>query len=377
LADRYYLTRLALTEFRNHEFLSAEFGDGPVVITGPNGAGKTNILEAVSLLAPGRGLRGATLAEMRRVSGAGEARSWGAAAVVMSDEGGGVRIGTGGKDDPASPGRRMHVDGKNVAKQADLLEHVRLLWYAPAMQHRLSGGASERRRWLDRLAAVYDPAHERRLHGYEYYLRERMKLLTGPKAADPAWLSSLEREAAARSVALSARRVETALSLSRHMREHVSCFPQAELRAAGETESRIEAGEEAGALAEDLRERLARGRGADARTGRTCAGAHKGDFVVRYKQKDVGFEYCSTGEQKALLLSVLLAHMRAVTASAGVTPILLLDEAFSQLDEGRRHRLCEELLALRAQFWLTGTDREAFGMLEGTGIYLALDLKQG
>ncbi|MET0156277.1 MAG: DNA replication/repair protein RecF [Rickettsiales bacterium] len=370
MRDRYFVAKLALTEFRNHAFRAMRLSGAPVVIFGENGAGKTNILEAVSLLAPGRGLRGSPPADLRRTGAVGE---WGVAATIRTDEGDEARVGTGGRG--AATGRAIHIDGKETPKQADLLDCARILWYAPAMQHRLSGGASERRQWLDRLAATYVPDHERKVRGYDYYARERLRLLTSGRAPDEGWLGVLEKEMAARAVAVAEGRVACVKRLTAAMEEKNSAFPRADLCANGETEAALaserRSPEEA---AHALRARFRDDREEDGRSGRTRSGAQRGDFTIRYAQKNAVFDLCSTGEQKALLLSVLLAHMRALAEGVGVTPVLLLDEAFSHLDAGRRMALCEELGEMGAQCWLTGADREAFFMLEGKADFFGLDL---
>jgi len=357
-----WLSRLVVSAFRNYADAELRLDPGIVVLTGPNGAGKTNLLEAVSLLAPGRGLRRAKMLEFARH---GDTRPWAVAAWLETDPqgfaGGRREIGTGA--DPESGGERrvVRVDGRSGKSQAMLGELVDVVWLTPQMDSLWREGPGERRRFLDRLVFGFDRAHAGRVAGYDNALRQRARLLTeGPM--DPAWLTALEAEMAERAVAIAAARCELVSALGAATAAAVGAFPRVGLALAGEPELWL--GEMSALAAE---ERLAaewkRLRSEDAVTGGSRLGPHRTDLLARYLLKDQPAAQASTGEQKALLLSVVLAHARLVAARKGQGPVLLLDEVAAHLDESRRGSLFQELAALGVQSWLTGTDPETFAPL--------------
>ena len=361
------VNRITLTGFRNYAQLRLDTGAASVVLTGPNGAGKTNLLEAVSLLAPGRGLRGAPFDELVRQGDAG----WAVAAELEAATGP-VKLGTAyslsdGTGEAA--GRQVPVDGLAQKGSGSLGHHTRILWLTPAMDRLFAGPASDRRRFLDRLVLAFDPDHSTRVLGFEKAMRERNRLLAEPHA-DASWLSGLEVELAARGVAVAAARLAAIDTLRGYAGKPTesggkpSHFPWVMLTCEGEVESLILA--MPAVQAEDqYRKMLHDSRRADAGAGRTLIGPHRSDLSVTHGPKDMPARLCSTGEQKALLIGIVLAHARAVKAGfGGLAPILLLDEVAAHLDAGRRHGLYGELEGLGGQVWMTGTDRSLF---EGAG----------
>jgi len=343
------LSRLVLTDFRNHPQLTIEPGAGFVVLFGENGAGKTNILEAVSLLAPGRGLRRAPLPAMGRQGGPG---GFGVAASLMDD----VDLATGTV--AGAPERRLvRVQSAPVAATT-LAEWLTVLWLTPAMDRLFVEPAAERRRFLDRLTLALFPAHARHANRYEAAMRDRNRLLAEPRP-DPAWLSALEARMAEHGAAIAAAREETvALLADRLAVEPDGPFARARLGLDG-------------GRAGDLAAELARGRARDAAAGRTLSGPHRADLLVTYVAKDQPAALCSTGEQKALLLGIVLAHAALVADRTGRAPVLLLDEVAAHLDPVRRLALFDRL-AGRGQVWMTGTEPALFDGAPDDALRLAV-----
>ncbi|HUZ71368.1 MAG TPA: DNA replication/repair protein RecF [Stellaceae bacterium] len=369
------LTRLHLTDFRGYAAARLEVESRPVVLTGPNGAGKTNLLEAISFLAPGRGLRRARLAEIdRRVPPAKPTDrppgAWAVGARLLGPRGA-VQVGTG--RDAASPGgerRLVRIDGVRAKSQAALAEHAHITWLTPQMDRLFGDGSGERRRFLDRLVLGFDAAHAARVAAYERAMRERARLLRdGP--ADPAWLGALEATMAAEGIAIAAARHELTLRLDAECAAAPGPFPQARLRLAGEVEDWL-AAMPALAAEDTLRRRLAAGRRADAESGITLTGPHRADLAVHHVASGMAAASCSTGEQKALLIAILLAHARLRTRMSGAPPILLLDEVAAHLDPTRRAALFDALTALETQAWLTGTEPQLFAGLAGLGQFVTV-----
>jgi DNA replication and repair protein RecF len=361
--------RLTLTDFRCYQSLRIEAPGGPVVLAGPNGAGKTNILEALSFLVPGRGLRRAKLAEAaRREPGEPEdaaVRPWAVAATVDGPLGE-TDLGTGLDGDTDK--RVVRVDGEPQRAQAVLTGHVSLQWLTPQMDRLFLDGASARRRFLDRLIYGRDPAHAGRVGGYEQAMRERLRLLTS-RSGDDAWLSALEATMAERGVAIAAARLDMAGRLAGQLEAAGDGpFPAADLAVEGEVEAWLAGGS---ALdAEDrLKQALKSARGRDGDSGRTAHGPHRSDLYVEYKSRGRPAADCSTGEQKALLISLVLAQARLQAAEQGRAPILLLDEVAAHLDADRRASLFDEIEALGLQAWMTGTDLELFAPLAGRAAF--------
>ncbi len=370
------IERLTLGDFRSYAWLRLDVDPTPVVLTGPNGAGKTNLLEALSMLAPGRGLRRARLGEMDRRGAGGAAHGrWSVAATISAAEGP-VEVGTG--RDPSDPpgdgdgekrdGRRIvRIDGAPARGQAALARVLGLVWLTPEMDRLFVEGAGARRRFLDRLVYGFDPDHARRVGAYEQSMRERNRLLRdarpGP-AADTAWLAALEDRMAREGVAIAAARRAFVARLGQAVAAGESAFPRAALVIEGEVEGWLASGP-ALAAEDRLRAAFAAARHADAEAGRATSGPHRDDFTARHLAKDRPAGECSTGEQKALLVSIVLADARLRALEAGTPPVLLLDEVAAHLDRERRAALFEEVRALGAQAWLTGTDRASFESLEG------------
>ena len=353
------LTRLHLTEFRSYAALRLETDARPVVLTGANGAGKTNILEAISFLTPGRGLRRAKLAEVQRQS-SGTGTGWGVAAQI-STQNGPVDIGTG-RDGTASERRLVRIDGQAARSQLVLAEHLACVWLTPQMDRLFNESAGGRRRFLDRLVFGFDPEHAARLSRYDQALRERARLLReGP--ADAAWLAALEDQMATLGVAASAARAAMVARLNSAVALATGPFPAALLALSGTLESWL--AETPALAAEDrFRAALAEGRRADAAMGGAILGPQRCDVLVRHAEKNMEAAFCSTGEQKALLISILLANARLLAAERGAPPILLFDEVAAHLDTMRRSALFADILALGAQAWMTGTDAALFDELE-------------
>lgn len=357
-----WIKRISLANFRNHGDLSVETTahSQNIVVTGPNGSGKTSLLEAISLLVPGRGLRQCALAEIKRRSSTAEtpAASW-AVAANLRNPWGTFSIGTG--SDPnknATDKRAVHIEGMPVRGQARLAEHVAMAWLTPDMDRILSDGPSARRKLIDRLAYSFDPAHNGRVHRYEKAMRERLRLLR-EGIRDPAWLEGLENDMAQTGVAIAAARLHLLADLQNRIDETQSAFPRALLAIEGTVETRIEASP--ALLVEDrLRRDLAQSRNDDAATGTCSVGPHRSDLTVIHATHRSPAGQCSTGEQKALLIAIMLAYLRTLTKHRGFTPIFLLDDVAAHLDEKRRSALFEEIQTIGAQTWITGTDAAHF-----------------
>jgi DNA replication and repair protein RecF len=358
--------QLRLTDFRNYRQLRLDCDTSPVVLVGDNGAGKTNLLEALSFLAPGRGLRRARLDEVGRKPRDEEpAPSWAVAATLDTPEGR-LAIGTGiepAKSEGGLPRRVVRIDGRPAASQSALGHHIAAVWLTPQLDRLFLDGASERRRFLDRLVTALHPEHAGDVAAYENAQRQRARLL-GEGNRDPHWFTALEDTMARHGVALATNRADTVQRLDAAARLGVGPFPRAALAMAGEVDGWIAA--MAAIDAEDrLRAELAASRLRDAETGTTCVGPHRSDLAVRYLDLDMPAAEGSTGQQKAILVSIALAHARLVSLSRGRPPLLLLDEIAAHLDGERRVALFDEVVALGVQSWMTGTDAELFKPLAG------------
>jgi len=357
------VTRLKLTNFRNYPSLSLDLDGRPVVLTGPNGAGKTNLLEAVSFLAPGRGLRRAHLETVGRHGSDG---TWAIAATVRNGSGD-VELGTGiapGAEGP-EPRRSVRVNRAPARSTEALAEHLSVVWLTPAMDGLFTGAAGERRHFLDRAVAAIDKAHGTRVNGFERATRGRNKLLAEPNP-NAAWLDAIETEMAELGVAIAAARREWAALIARLIEAggRDSPFPWAEIQLEGTLEHALDSHPASVAEANYAAE-LAGDRPHDAAAGRTLAGPHRSDLRVRHGPKQMAAETCSTGEQKALLIGLVLAEARLAAEQRGETPIVLLDEIAAHLDEVRREALFSVLENLGCQAFLTGTDAGVFAPLEG------------
>jgi DNA replication and repair protein RecF len=360
------VTRLTLTEFRCYSHARIEAGRGAVVLTGPNGAGKTNLLEAISLLSPGRGLRSARSADLQRIGGAPDA-VWGVAA-ILDGPAGETLVGTG--RDRESERRVVQIEGKPGKSQAALAEVLSVVWLTPQMDRLLVESARGRRKFLDRLVFGLDPAHAGRVTRHDTALRQRARLLA-ERPGEIAWLDAVEMELATTGVALAAARLDMVGRLTGAIDAATGPFPRPLVAAEGPIEIRL--GKEPALAVEDwLRESLARNRASDMASGETRLGAHRGDLAVTHREKQLPAGLASTGEQKAILVAIVLAAARLAMAEQGRTPILLMDEVAAHLDENRRAALYGEIADLKAQAWLTGTDRSLFEGLGNDAQYFAV-----
>jgi DNA replication and repair protein RecF len=363
--------RLSLTNFRNYRAASLEAGATTIVLVGPNGAGKTNLIEAISLLAPGRGLRRATLDEVAFSDGDG---SWAVAAEIEGALGL-ATLGTGiarPADQGATRSRKFRIDREPAPSAAAFAEHLRVVWLVPAMDSLFVGAPSERRRFLDRLVLAVDAAHGSRVNALERALRSRNRLLEAPRP-DPHWLDALEHKTAELAVAVAGARVETVRRLHGvPVSLNEATFPAAEIALDGWMEQLMPA-HPAGAIEERYRALLRDNRGRDAAAGRTLDGPHLTDLSVRYAPKGVAAADASTGEQKALLIGLVLAHARLVADMTGIAPVVLLDEVVAHLDPSRRAALHTELAALGAQVWMTGADPALFAEIGDGAAFVEVD----
>lgn len=356
------LSRLTLTDFRCYESLRLETDAQAIVLSGPNGAGKTNVLEAISLLTPGRGLRNAKTTEIGRKAPGGLPRRWGAAAIVNGPAGKNT-LGVGYDPETHGERRKVQVDGAPAKGQAALAERFAALWLTPQMERLFIDGAEERRRYLDRLAATFDSAHIGRVSNYRNAMRQRLALLKEGRA-DPTWLDALEAEMAARAVAVAAARNETAQLLDAAAAEGVGAFPRASVILDGLAERLLDSGP-ALAAEDALRAQLAADRSRDAQMGATATGPHRSDMLVADRTRGLKAADGSTGEQKALLVSLTFASARMLAAAKGAAPVLLLDEVAAHFDPARRAALFDEALALGGQVWVTGADEDQLRPLKG------------
>ena len=359
------IRRLTLTNFRSYHAAQIDIGAQMVVLVGPNGAGKTNMIEAISFLAPGRGLRRATLDDVAFAEGDG---SW---AVSADVEGalGLATLGTGIEPpagDIVQTSRKCRIDREPATSAAAFADHVRVVWLVPAMDQLFNGPASERRRFLDRLVLAVDSDHMTRVNALERALRSRNRLLEDPRA-DPHWLDAIEHETAELAVAVTALRAETARRLAARLlarRDSASPFPVAEIVLNGWMENLV-ALHPAVEVEDRYRAVLKQNRARDAAAGRTLDGPHLTDLAVTFASKGIAADDASTGEQKALLIGLVLAHAGLIAEMSGFAPVLLLDEVVAHLDPLRRAALYAELNELGAQVWITGADAAAFSEIAG------------
>jgi DNA replication and repair protein RecF len=372
-AAAFAIRRLTLTNFRSYAGLRFDPAPGPVVLTGENGAGKTNLLEALSYLAPGRGLRRArledVLAQFPSSAPTPDSAGWAVAADITGPAGGST-VGTQWYGPGAGQGRRaVKVDGV-ATNGASLARALCLNWLTPQMDRLFIDGSAGRRRFLDRIVYGFEPEHARRVSAYEKAMRDRARLLRDG-AADPSWLAALEESMSEHGIAVAASRRSAVTALNTVFETWTGPFPRARLGLDGDVENWLQAGS---ALdAEDrFRAALQASRRHDAQTGGAASGPHRSDFLAVHVGKDMPAEHCSTGEQKALLIAIVLAEARLQAVRRQAVPVLLLDEVAAHLDARRRHALFDEIRALGAQVWLTGTDRSLFAALDGAAQFVAV-----
>lgn len=360
------LTRLSVSRFRSHD--AARLDDlhaGSVVLTGPNGAGKTNVLEAVSMLAPGRGLRGARLCDIQNTRHPG-GPGWAVAADLIGPFGP-VKLASGW--DAAEDRRVFRINDAPARTQAQVGDFLSIVWLTPQMDGLFLGSASARRRFLDRLVFGFDPGHAGRVSRYENALSQRAKLLR-EGGAQAAWFDALEIQMAATGVAIAAARLDFAARLGRAAGVDFSggVFPTARLAVEGGVESALRT-RPALEVEEDFAKALRAGRQEDQRSGGASMGPHRSDLAVTHAGKSMPADQCSTGEQKALLIGLILAHARLIRAERGAPPVILLDEVAAHLDESRRGALFDILATLGAQVWMSGADRSLFSDLKNPALF--------
>jgi len=349
-----------LTGFRSYRTASITVEPLPVILLGENGAGKTNLIEAISLLGPGRGLRSATASELAHCAAGQDPQNdaWAVAAQLATKDGPPFDLGTG-IEPGADAGRRIGRLNTSTVGLSRLAEAIRIMWLTPAMDRLFLEGASGRRKFLDRLVLALDPAHAARSSAFERAMRERNRLLRdGPR--DPAWLAGLEAEMARHGAAIAQARLDLVGRLARLVAEP-GVFPQPLLALEGELETRLERGESLTSVTQAYTAALAQSRARDEAAGRTLIGPHGSELAVTHRGTGRPAAQCSTGEQKALLISLVLAQARLVAREAPeACPILLLDEIGAHLDANRRAALFDALSDLRLQAWMTGTDADTF-----------------
>lgn len=363
-AGRVCLRHITLSSYRNYAALKLDFSGAPVVLTGHNGAGKTNLLEAISFLSPGRGLRRAAYQEVTSAGAvAGDGSGFALHVRLQCAAYGEALIGTGSAG-AGEGGRRVRING--VAQTADaMLEYCRIVWLIPAMDGLFTGPAGDRRRFLDRMVLAVDPLHGRRVLDYEKAMRARNRLLA-EGTRDAVWLDALEAQMAELGTAIAAARQEIVRLLGGVIRRmhHKGHFPQARLGLEGPVEKALSAALAAVDVEEHFRQMLREGRPADRAAGRTLDGPHRSDLYVMHEEKAMPAALCSTGEQKALLTGLVLSHARLTAELSGLKPILLLDEIAAHLDSQRRQALFDLLEELGAQVFMTGTDESLFSGLK-------------
>ncbi len=369
------LVTLALTDFRSYERAELRADGRTVCLWGPNGAGKTNLLEAISLLSPGRGLRGSSLAEVgRRRPGEKVGRAWAVSSLILSRREGGdtdeIRLGTG-TETPGATRRLVRIEGETVPP-GRLADHIRPIWLTPQQDRLFLEAASDRRKFFDRLVFAAEPRHAAVANAYDKAMRERMRLLTAEDGGepDPVWLSALEARLAESGALLSEARARTLSALQAEIDSRGDRpFPQARLGLTGEWEALAGGGVEFAEIEAKLAAALAAARPRDAAAGRALTGPHRGDLAVVHAEKDRPAAECSTGEQKALILNLVLAQAaRLSRAESAPSPILLLDEVAAHLDPLRRAALADEIAALGLQAFLTGTDQALFDPFKGRAL---------
>lgn len=340
-----YLSSLTLSHFRSHRRVDLELDDRPVAIFGSNGAGKTNVLEAISMLSPGRGLRRAKVDEIARLP---EALGWKVSGVLNSL--GQVHEIETRAESGAS--RTVRIDGK-ATPQITLGRVARIVWLIPAMDRLWLEGAEGRRRFLDRITLSFEPKHAEVSVAYEKAMRQRNRLLKD-MVRDAMWYGALEAQMAEAGAQIIANRAAALVRLRCAMEGAETSFPTADLSIENPDDGDFIDGQEA------LLQALQASRSADLRAGRTLVGPHRADMKAIYRAKNIEAKQCSTGEQKALLLSLILANARALSEDFGAAPLILLDEVAAHLDAERRAALYDEICALKAQAWMTGTGAELF-----------------
>jgi len=361
--------KILLSQFRCFEAARLDINNNMVVLYGANGAGKTNILEAISLLTPGKGLRDAKTTDLKNKT-ARDTEYWAISSELQTPKGV-IKIGTGqqGIDNK----RIVRINGHTEKTQSTLAQYVSAIWLTPQMDRIFIGSPSERRRFFDRLVFAYDPKHITRINAYERSMRERSKLLRHEFGTpDPVWLSSLEAKMAQTGIAIAAARqilIDKLQAVAFEQKSVVPLFPVPLISIKGWVEGLLES-HSALEVEAMFAQKLECSRNLDAATGGAMDGVHRSDFLTYHADHNLPADQCSTGEQKGLLLSITLAHARLIHAEFGHTPLLLLDEVVAHLDKDRRKSLIDLLYSLNGQCWMTGTDLSLFSDLTGKAQFI-------
>ncbi|MEM8833288.1 MAG: DNA replication/repair protein RecF [Pseudomonadota bacterium] len=367
-----FLKKLSLQNFRCYDNALLEgLPSGLIVLQGVNGAGKTNILEAVSLLTAGRGLRSAKATDIQRNQ---SQNPWVISAIVET-EGGDIPLGTG--LNPENNRRQIRINGVTAKSQAALSDYLAVLWLTPQMDRLFLEGSSGRRRFLDRMIFAFDSSHSGRVTRYENAMRQRSKLLQEDQQQE-SWLDSLEAQMAETALAITAARVDFLEKLNASFIDDANVtayFPKASIALTGTLENDLHH-KPALEVEESFKNTLKQVRPHDARVGGAKEGPHKTDLGVTYLTKEMPAAHCSTGEQKALLISIVLAHSQLMRVDTGMPPVLLLDEIAAHLDEARRAALFEQLQGLGGQVWMTGTDPVLFDSIAQKAQFFTIDSAQ-
>ncbi len=361
--ERLAITRLSLKDFRNYQSLRLDIDPRPVIIVGPNGAGKTNILESISCLSNSRGLRGAKLKDMARSGLEDGAKHWFVAANIESIQGPvslGVSWEDGNEQLDVREKRDYRINGTNVSSQSAILEHIAVVWMTPAQDRLFIESPSGRRRFVDNLVLSFNPSHASRIAAYDKSRRDRARLLR-ENTSDIGWLDAIERGMSENAIAISAARLDLLSRIQEDIMSEDGPFPKPVLGMEGLIENWLSS-QPALAVEERYIELLANMRVRDTETG-TSEGPHRSDFKAALSQGELEASQASTGEQKAILIAVLLAHARLLSRLRGMPPIMLLDEVIAHLDSGRREALFSAILSIGAQAWMTGTDVNLFSPL--------------
>ena len=360
------VSRLELTNFRNHSHTQLDVGENCVVLHGQNGAGKTNILEAISLLAPGRGFRRARLSDIDGGS------PWTVFAEASGNIGE-VSIGTARENNADDVDRRaVRVDGEPLKSANRLSEYLSILWLTPQSDQLFLEGGTVRRKFLDRLVYGFDAAHARRVNRYEQAMRERNRLLT-TYGAEPAWFEGVEAQMAEIGTSIAFARQQAVEHINAVMQMSELSFPKAHLDLSGVVEQAVQSSLSATEVEELYRNKLAECRGDDKQTGRSSVGINRTEFLVTHLGKNAEAARCSTGEQKALLLAIILAEARASQLWHGRVPILLLDEVAAHLDPQKRAELYKEIQELNLQAWMSGVSRDLFEEMLGNVAFFRVE----
>ncbi len=361
--------KIILTNFRNYERLEVDVLSRINIITGNNGAGKTNLLEAVSLLASGKGIRSAKIEELSKYDSS--SNDWSIFASVNTPDGI-ISIGTGRANNSENNKRIVKIDGKIMRSQNALAKYFSICWLTPKMDQIFNDGQSSRRKYLDKLTGLFYPDHTKHLSIYNYARTERQKLLDRNNP-DYAWVAILEKRMSEQAIAIAAARLEVIDILQRAINSSTaSSFLKPILSVSGDIEQSLESMTAINAE-QQYCDKLKQARANDSANGRTSCGTHKSDFLVIHPDKKLSAEFCSTGEQKAMLLSITLATVRAAKSWHGRSPVLLLDEVIAHLDNSKRSELFAEIEELQTQCWLTGTDISCFEQLNNKACFLSVE----